>query len=160
MSEILKLKRFSEDKHEQIEQLIVWCQMMGLTGRDLVSIGGKLDRMNSPETRMRDRLKEYRAKYQYTLGGTNYDPVATFVLDGVTFVAENNKRQRQISKWRVYPKGDANLVRVHGVDLEHTADTKEMFPFTWSTSRCALYNLLTDIELGQFRPQMRKTAQK
>lgn len=39
-----KLSRFPAEKHEQIEQLIVYAQLMGLTGRDLVAIGGKLDR--------------------------------------------------------------------------------------------------------------------
>jgi hypothetical protein len=38
------LKRFPEAKHAQVEQLIVYAKLMGLTGRDLVSIGGKMDR--------------------------------------------------------------------------------------------------------------------
>ena len=39
-----RLKRFDKDKHEQLEQLVVWCQLMGLEGKDLVSLGGHLDR--------------------------------------------------------------------------------------------------------------------
>lgn len=39
-----RLKRFDKSKHEQLEQLIAWCQLMGLEGRDLVSLGGHLDR--------------------------------------------------------------------------------------------------------------------
>jgi hypothetical protein len=38
------LKRFPEEKQDQIEQLIVYVELMGLTGRDLVAIGGKMDR--------------------------------------------------------------------------------------------------------------------
>ena len=38
------LKRFPSEKKEQIEQLIVYAKLMGLTGRDLVAIGGQIDR--------------------------------------------------------------------------------------------------------------------
>jgi hypothetical protein len=40
----MKLNRFPAEKHEQIEQLIVFAKLMGLSGRDLVAIGGKIDR--------------------------------------------------------------------------------------------------------------------
>lgn len=40
----MKLRRFPIEKHEQIEQLVVYAKLMGLTGRDLVAIGGKMDR--------------------------------------------------------------------------------------------------------------------
>ena len=39
-----KLNRFADDKQDQIEQLIAYTQMLGLTGADLVSIGGKMQR--------------------------------------------------------------------------------------------------------------------
>jgi hypothetical protein len=161
MSDFLKLKRFSEDKHEQIEQLIVWCQMMGLTGRDLVSIGGKLDRMNSPTTKIRDRFNHYREKYKFTLSD-GYNPSATFVLDGVTFVAEDadSNRRRSIAKWKVYPKGDVNMARHHPSKSRVTVDGEEHFPQAWQIGRRALYNLLTDIEMENFRPAVRKTPQE
>ena len=38
------LKRFPESKHEQILQIMTYIQMCGLSGRDLVSIGGWIDR--------------------------------------------------------------------------------------------------------------------
>lgn len=40
----MKLNRFSEDKQEQLEQFVAYAQLMGLSGRDLVAIGGKIDR--------------------------------------------------------------------------------------------------------------------
>ena len=43
----LEFKRFSQDKQEQIKQFVAYAQMMGLTGKDLVSIGGKLDRLKA-----------------------------------------------------------------------------------------------------------------
>ena len=39
-----RLKRFDKGKHDQLEQLIAWSQMMGLSGKDLVSLGGHIAR--------------------------------------------------------------------------------------------------------------------
>lgn len=44
-----RLKRFSQQQHDQLEQLLAWCQLMGLTGKDLVSLGGHIDRMQAAE---------------------------------------------------------------------------------------------------------------
>lgn len=44
--DLTRLKRFDKEKHDQLEQLVAWCQLMGLTGRDLVSLGGHIDRAN------------------------------------------------------------------------------------------------------------------
>jgi hypothetical protein len=41
--------RFSDEKKDQIEQLVSYATMLGLTGRDLVSIGGKMDRIRVQE---------------------------------------------------------------------------------------------------------------
>jgi hypothetical protein len=43
MSEI-SFKRFPENKQEQIRQFVAYAQMCGLTGKDIRSIGDKLDR--------------------------------------------------------------------------------------------------------------------
>lgn len=43
MSEIT-FKRFPENKQEQIRQFVAYAQMCGLTGKDIRSIGDKLDR--------------------------------------------------------------------------------------------------------------------
>ena len=40
----MKLNRFSADKQDLIEQFVEYAQLMGLSGRDLVAISGKLDR--------------------------------------------------------------------------------------------------------------------
>lgn len=44
MNDTTFLKRFPKDKQAQIMQLVAWAEMLGLTGRDLVAIGGKIDR--------------------------------------------------------------------------------------------------------------------
>lgn len=45
--EELLFKRFPKEKQEQIRQLVAYAQLMGLDGKDLVSIGGKLDRIKA-----------------------------------------------------------------------------------------------------------------
>jgi len=47
--DLSRLKRFDKDKHEQLEQLIAWSQLMGLTGKDLVSLGGHIARAQARE---------------------------------------------------------------------------------------------------------------
>ncbi|CAB4133509.1 hypothetical protein UFOVP257_231 [uncultured Caudovirales phage] len=39
-----KLRRFSDEKQDQIEQLIAYATMLGLSGTDLVAIGRKIER--------------------------------------------------------------------------------------------------------------------
>ena len=45
------LKRFSRDKQEQIRQFVSYAQMMGLSGKDIRSIGDKIDRIGRAELR-------------------------------------------------------------------------------------------------------------
>lgn len=57
--EELLFKRFPADKQEQVRQLVAYAQLMGLDGKDLVSIGGKLDRIRaSAEYRRNKELIE------------------------------------------------------------------------------------------------------
>ncbi len=46
------LKRFSKDKQEQLEQFVAYAQLMGLSGRDLVAIGGKIDREQAKQRKL------------------------------------------------------------------------------------------------------------
>ena len=64
--DLTRLKRFDKEKHDQLEQLIAWSQMMGLSGRDLVSLGGHIDRAQQAA----------EAKSNRTLAETiKFDPV-------------------------------------------------------------------------------------
>jgi len=51
----LLFKRFPVDKQEQVRQLVAYAQLMGLDGKDLVSIGGKLDRIKAAAEYKRNR---------------------------------------------------------------------------------------------------------
>lgn len=39
-----KLKRFADEKQDQVEQLVAYATMLGLSGKDLISIGGRMER--------------------------------------------------------------------------------------------------------------------
>lgn len=45
----MKLNRFSADKQDLIEQFVEYAQLMGLSGKDLMAIGGKLERDSKKE---------------------------------------------------------------------------------------------------------------
>jgi hypothetical protein len=45
MEEELIFKRFPAEKQDQVRGLVEYATLMGLSGKDLVSIGGKLDRL-------------------------------------------------------------------------------------------------------------------
>lgn len=51
-----KLKRFSDAKYAQVEQLISYSQLLGLNGTDLIAIGGKLERQ-AAKARKLENLK-------------------------------------------------------------------------------------------------------
>lgn len=63
-----RLKRFDPAKHEQLEGLLQWCKLMGLTGKDLVSLGGHIDRLQSREE-VESNLSIVRGIQLYTVGG-------------------------------------------------------------------------------------------
>ena len=53
--DLTRLKRFDKDKHDQLEQLIAWSQMMGLSGTDLVSLGGHIARSEARQKALSNR---------------------------------------------------------------------------------------------------------
>jgi hypothetical protein len=58
-----RLKRFDKAKHEQLEGLLQWCQLMGLTGKDLVSLGGHIDRAQKTEEAKTNRALAETVKF-------------------------------------------------------------------------------------------------
>lgn len=51
----IEFSRFPKEKQEQIRQLVAYTMLMGLDGKDLVSIGGKLDRLKTKSEIVRNR---------------------------------------------------------------------------------------------------------
>ena len=71
MEDELLFKRFPAEKQEQVRQLVAYAQLMGLDGKDLVSIGGKLDRIKAAqEWRRNKELVESSFKF-YHVGKDN-----------------------------------------------------------------------------------------
>ena len=68
--DLTRLKRFDKDKHDQLEQLIAWSQMMGLSGRDLVSLGGHIDRAQQAAEAKSNRSLAETIKFDAVGGDT------------------------------------------------------------------------------------------
>lgn len=54
-TEELIFKRFPADKQDQVRSLVNYATLMGLNGKDLISIGGKLDRIQDRREAMANR---------------------------------------------------------------------------------------------------------
>lgn len=70
----LEFRRFPKEKQEQIRQLVSYCTLMGLTGEDLISIGGKLAR-NAAKTESKRNI-EIAKSYESSI-----TPVGKTALD-------------------------------------------------------------------------------
>ena len=52
----LHFKRFSKEKQDQIQALVNYATLMGLNGKDLISIGGRLERVKANRERVHNRV--------------------------------------------------------------------------------------------------------
>lgn len=87
------LKRFPEGKHEQIRQLIFMAQLSGLSGRDLVSIGGWIDRNK--------KSAEYRA---------NKDRIDALIERGIIRTIGADPKEQIVNRFKYKgANGDYNL---------------------------------------------------
>jgi hypothetical protein len=91
-----RLKRFDKEKHDQLEGLLQWCQLMGLTGKDLVSLGGHIDRAQKTEDAKKNRT--LAESIVFTPVGQNdmtmSNKWSTKNADGDRYVFENASWQR------------------------------------------------------------------
>lgn len=82
---VLHFRRFSKEKQDQIRALVNYATLMGLNGKDLVSIGGKLDRIatkritdanrnivNSMALRPIGKDRNYYDRWAYEFNGVTY----------------------------------------------------------------------------------------
>lgn len=88
------LKRFPEGKHEQIRQLIFMAQLSGLSGKDLVSIGGWIDRNKKND--------EYRA---------NKDRINELIKQGIILPIGQDSKEQIVNRFKYKSAaGDYNFV--------------------------------------------------
>jgi hypothetical protein len=70
----LSFRRFADDKQEQVRQLIAYTTLMGLTGKDLISIGGTLNRIKERQEQVANlHIAEGYAAKIATFGKTKSD---------------------------------------------------------------------------------------
>lgn len=87
-----RLKRFDKAKHDQLEGLLEWCQLMGLTGKDLVSLGGHIERSQLAA----------EAKSNRTLAETiTFDPVGsdTEMSNKWSYLTPDGRYTFQDARW-------------------------------------------------------------
>lgn len=106
--DLSRLKRFDKAKHEQLEGLLQWCTLMGLSGKDLVSLGGHIDRAQATA----------EAKSNRTLAETiQFDPVGEHDYNNSnkwSYLTPNGRYTFQESTWgRVSVTSNKTKVRKH-----------------------------------------------
>lgn len=84
----LQFRRYSLEKQEQIRQLVCYATLMGLEGRDLISIGGTWQR-SSTARRRRENIAN--AKYVWNKGLVNTLPTKHYweKITGCNFTSES-----------------------------------------------------------------------
>jgi hypothetical protein len=143
------LARFPESKHEQIKQLMGYIQLCGVTGRDLVSIGGYIDRERKKET----------AKY-------NLARIADLDIQLIGADKKNTTRQEWWQRrWRVVTSNGDKYdfindtwhhyrVYSHGTKITMTASPTNTYtgdwPNTWRWQKISAHEMMMDVADGRF----------
>ena len=103
--EELLFKRFPADKQEQVRQLVAYAQLMGLNGKDLVSIGGKLDRIRATAEYRRNRsLVESSFEFLY--------------------VGRDSSEYTLNNRWRIKTAGGSYTFEARGWDMYRVKSNK------------------------------------
>lgn len=138
------LKRFPEEKHEQIKQLMNYIQLRGVAGKDLVSIGGYIDRhRRSEQARIWiERVKSYDVK---PVGkDSQYDITRRFKLktaDNKTYTFTNNGYGG--FDW-VIVSNSTNVRKMHSPECRD-------WPAHIKWSKAHYYNIVLDVSDGIFK---------
>lgn len=140
------LKRFPEDKHAQILQIMSYLEMCGLSGRDLVSIGGYVDRraMSQRYQHTKQRVQEYIDQGTIRpIGSDRIDQIVNrFKLK--TLNGDYNFEQDGWSDWNATSLKTKVKQRVRCQDRDWPAHVH------WT--RRHFYNMVLDIAEGDFKP--------
>jgi hypothetical protein len=136
------LKRFSKDKQEQLAQFVAYAQLMGLSGRDLVAIGGKIEREQAKQRKIAN-MEIVRSFDCIPIGAdTKHDLDRRFKLKTVD--GSFNFEDDSWSRWEV------TSLRTK-VKRTHFVDTYEWdLPKTHYRTR-QRYAMLLDIASGKFK---------
>jgi hypothetical protein len=141
----LIFKRFPEEKQDQVRQLVGYATLMGLSGKDLISIGGKLDRIKQAQERRRniDIVKSFTCLpigIDSRRSGRSQEHLNTRFKLKTTSGTYNFKRD--YSYWKVESLATKKSV-THSVDHYEY----ELGQVTWDNR--SRYSLLLDIAAGK-----------
>jgi hypothetical protein len=93
--DLSRLKRFDKAKHEQLQGLLEWCQLMGLTGKDLVSLGGHIDRAQAAAEAKSNRSLADTIKFDVVGSDTDMNSKWSFkTAEGVRYTFESASWKR------------------------------------------------------------------
>jgi hypothetical protein len=142
-------RRFPLEKQDQIRQLISFTTLMGLTGKDLISIGGSIDRFSSAGKRKRnvalakDLYNKYNVK-PIKLGnkGYRYTREAFTTMD---LTIEPKKTYTLIYEY-------SSIVRVSSVDDRKNSQRIRISEYETGHSRNHfIYKMLLAIHHGEIQ---------
>lgn len=103
--DLSRLKRFDKAKHEQLAGLLEWCTLMGLTGKDLVSLGGHIDRAQQAAEAKSNRTLAETVKFDVV--GNDAD-----MSNKWSFMTPNGRYTFESASWRqVYVVSNKTKVR-------------------------------------------------
>lgn len=138
--EQLFFKRFPAEKQDQVRGLVNYATLMGLTGKDLISIGGKLDRLN-----LAQKIKH------------NKDIVAGFKLHtirgtrGIAHDMDSCFRIKTVDgSYRFDAYGSAWRIHSSKTNARKTHDPNDYELGRWNR-RHYRYRMLLDIHYGIFQ---------
>jgi hypothetical protein len=137
-----KLKRFSDAKYAQVEQLISYSQLLGLTGADLVSIGGRMQR----EAKQARKLQNMR------------------IIEGFVCLPVGRKGHTIDQRFKIDGPNNHYRFENRGSDIWHVINTKNRkvkthYPNPWDKeiprakhwSTMVRYAMLLDVASGMFK---------
>lgn len=128
-------RRFPADKQGQVEQFVSYAQLMGLSGRDLISIGQFMDRAVT-----RTKIKQNRELAQ----SVDCLPVGSSRLD-IEWKVKNNNGTYLFKSTR---PGKFRIRSVtSGTVIDHLTNDYELGALTFD--KLMRYNCLVDIALGK-----------
>lgn len=138
------LKRFPESKHEQIRQLMSYIEMCGVSGRDLVSIGGYIDRR-----RVSEQYQHAKARVQEFIDQKTIQPIGKDRSEQIV----NRFKYKGLSgdynfsgDWR-----DWEIVSVKTKVRQHYHPSNRDWPGHLNWTRRAFYDMVLDIAEGQIQ---------
>lgn len=136
------LKRFPESKHEQIRQLMSYIEMCGVSGRDLVSIGGYIDRrtISAHYQNAKQRVQEYIDQGTVrTIGSDHKDQI----MNRFKYKTLNGDYNFETSGWSFW-----RVVNVQTKTKQNITPQDRTWPSYVHWTRRHFYNVVLDVAEG------------